>query len=44
MPTTLKSVLLVMGFWMYLTVTLAPIGFFLLAAAVTGHVMADARD
>jgi hypothetical protein len=44
MPTTVKSLLLVMGIWMYLTVTLAPFGFFLVAAAVTGHMLADARD
>lgn len=44
MPMTLKATLLVMGFWMYLTVTLAVFGFFLVAAALTGHVLTTARD
>jgi hypothetical protein len=44
MPVVLKGTLLVMGFWLYLTVSLAPIGFFLVAAAVMGHMLPATRD
>jgi hypothetical protein len=43
MPLTLKAALLVMGFWMYLTVTLAVVGFFLVSAALAGHALTAGR-
>jgi hypothetical protein len=43
MPMTLKATLLVTGFWMYLTVTLAVLGFFLVAAALTDHLLTAVR-
>jgi hypothetical protein len=44
MPLTVKALLLIVGFWLYLTVSLAPIGFFLVAGAVMGHMRAAAGD
>lgn len=44
MPLVLKAILLVLGFWLYLTVAFAPLGFLLVGAAVSGHVLRAVRD